>query len=229
MAIDRKALMYALALPEELPVLDGAAPMQDWERRELPESLPHDPVSAEALLEEAGWFDLDGNGFREKAGKELSFTTLVMAEQTGRAAVFVQEQVARIGARMEITQNTALFDRLETGDFDAALFLTLSHYRSSGASPQMVPYLLTAGGPVGYSNTELDSLLAAAAETKDPGELAAITREVTVIIHRDLPMTVLYPQAWNWAVSRRVRGLESPHRYDPLRFIEHVWVEEASE
>jgi peptide/nickel transport system substrate-binding protein len=229
LAIDRKSLMYALALPEELPVLDGPAPAQDWERRKLPEPWPHDPRRAEALLEEAGWLDLDGNGFREKAGEELSFTTLMISPESERAAVFVQEQLARVGARMEVTPNAALYDRLRARDFDAVLILTLSHFQGNGTMPQAVQYLLGSGGPVGYSNAELDSLIAAAVKTKDPDQHATITRGITGIIHRDLPMTVLYPKAWNWAVSSRVRGLESPHRYDPLWFIEQVWVEEVAE
>jgi len=35
-----------------------------------------------------------------------------------------------------------------------------------------------------------------------------------------------YPQVTLNIVRRRIRGLKSPNRADPTRFIEHLWIEE---
>jgi hypothetical protein len=43
-----------------------------------------------------------------------------------------------------------------------------------------------------------------------------------------MPFTFLYPEVTFNIVHRRIRGLKSPNRADPARFMEHLWIEEES-
>ena len=56
-------------------------------------------------------------------------------------------------------------------------------------------------------------------------EIDAIHREIMPIIRADLPMTILFPQVQTYAVDRRLRGLESPYRGDPILFMEDLWLD----
>jgi peptide/nickel transport system substrate-binding protein len=77
MAIDRRELLRALNIPDEVPIIDGPITPDQWVRRQLPEPLPHDPERARALLDKAGWRDMDGDGILEKDGRPFRFTALV--------------------------------------------------------------------------------------------------------------------------------------------------------
>lgn len=224
LAIDRRALMRVLNLPDDIPILDAAVAPGDWQRGELPEPWPYDRAGAAALLDEAGWRDEDGDGTRERGGTALTFTILVNVQEERQAAVFVQDQFRGVGVRAEIQPVQNIFERLATGDFDAVLMLALSHPGDGTASPESLASLLAPGGPAQYGNPRVAELLAEAASVKDPDSLDVIFREIGRIIHEEIPVTVLYPIAWNWVVSDRVKGLKSPDRYDPLSYIEDVWV-----
>ena len=50
--------------------------------------------------------------------------------------------------------------------------------------------------------------------------------ELTEIFHADVPVTFLYPNVENWVVLRRIRGLSTPFRADPVWNAEHLWIEE---
>ena len=67
--------------------------------------LPYDPGAARELLEQAGWFDRDGDGVRERSGREFEFTLMIIASSqklNDHMAAWLQQSWAEIGARVEI-------------------------------------------------------------------------------------------------------------------------------
>ncbi|MEK6255499.1 MAG: hypothetical protein N2B05_12445 [Gemmatimonadales bacterium] len=54
----------------------------------------------------------------------------------------------------------------------------------------------------------------------------SINRNLAPLIRSDLPITILYPEVTTYVVHRRVQGLESPFRADPIQFLERLWIEE---
>ena len=77
LAIDRRELIGFLGLPDDVPLVDGPLTPDQYQRGELPEPLPYDPVRARALLDSAGWRDQDGDGVRERDGRQFQFTALL--------------------------------------------------------------------------------------------------------------------------------------------------------
>ena len=110
-----------------------------------------------------------------------------------------------------------------TGDFDAVIHPVVASDH---------PAALLGGGrigaAIGYSNSRADELIAEARETMNPERMAEIYYEITTILQEDLPVTSLYPQVWTTVAHRRVRGLSSPYRTDPITHMDDVWIEEEN-
>jgi peptide/nickel transport system substrate-binding protein len=74
-----------------------------WQDPDL-EPWPYDPDQANALLDEAGWVDSNGDGVRDKDGEELVLvhgtTTREIRADTQAVA---QQQLAECGIQLEIT------------------------------------------------------------------------------------------------------------------------------
>jgi peptide/nickel transport system substrate-binding protein len=186
------------------------------------------------MLREAGWFDGDGDGVRERAGESLSFTALSPPGAAGHAAIYVQAALQKVGVHMEI-QNldmNLLRGRVQNGEFEAAF---LPYWNSVDGQIRWLAPGLDSGdgtpqqsrsGGIGYDNPEVARLLASVRETADADQEDSIYRNLAPLIRRDLPITFLYPELTTYIVHRRVRGLESPFRADPIQFLERLWIEE---
>ncbi|MGH7562830.1 MAG: ABC transporter substrate-binding protein, partial [Gemmatimonadota bacterium] len=102
LAINRRELHRVLNMSEDLPIVDGVYTERQYWQGELPEALPYDREQANELLDQAGWRDLDGDGVRERGGREFRFS-LIVTPNWHAAAVYVQAQLRQVGIRMDIT------------------------------------------------------------------------------------------------------------------------------
>ena len=112
--------------------------------------------------------------------------------------------------------------RLREGDFEAVL----TRFMNLAVHPRGHVWLLGDESPIGYQNLELARLVRRAADAMDLDERDAIYGEIMPIFMEDLPVTFLLPQVQTHVVHRRVRGLSSNIRPDPVWFAEHLWIEE---
>ena len=233
-AIDRRELLGVLNLPEDLRLTDALFTGRQYQRGELSPPLAYDPQKAKAMLRDAGWLDGDEDGVLERGGKPFGFTALSPAGAAGQAAVYVQAALRKVGVHMEIQtlDMNLLRSRVRDGKFEAAFFPYWNHV--DGQIRWLAPGLdrgdgtpqesLTAG--IGYDNPGVSRLLASVRETADPDQEDSIYRSLAPLIHHDLPITFLYPEVMTYMVHRRVRGLKSPFRADPIQFLEQLWIEE---
>ena len=229
LAINRRGLLRALDLPDRLPIADGPYTARQFLRSELPEPLPYDPEAAVALLEEAGWLDLDGDGVREKNGVALRFTAIALADaalEPGGAglAIHVQGQLRRVGVHMEIRplEPGLVFDRLKSGDFEAA-FTVFQH------QAWWLNRFLGDGSRLGYYNPAATRLIDRALAAADPDSVDAIYRDLAEIFRRDLPITFLFPRTESYFVHRRIHGLEGLFYPDPVFRMEHLRIENGDQ
>lgn len=228
LAIDRREVRRAANLPEGTPLFDVIFSQRQLDRGEVPAPLPHDPAQAARLLDEAGWRDRDGDGVRDRDGRPFRFSLLVMTggwtpgTSREQAALFVQSQLRRMGIRMEILTMDILAgrERWRRGEFDAAIVTSLGGENGNAV-------LFGKNSLLGYANPTVAELLERAAASMNPEERDGIYRELWPIFQAELPMTPLYPALWTHVVHRRVQGLSSPFRADPLWYAEELWLEEG--
>ena len=100
LAINRRELHKVLNYPDDIPIYDVVTQMRHHQSGAAPDPLPFDQNQARILLEKAGWFDTDGNGIREKDGKEFRFTLTTLSNLTAEA-VYVQDQLRRAIAKTD--------------------------------------------------------------------------------------------------------------------------------
>lgn len=132
-AIDRATLAEELIAPG-VSVPKSWTPEQFWA-----EDLPfwdYDVDKANALLDEAGWVDSNGNGTRDKDGQELVLRFFTTTRQIRMDyQVVIQEYLSEVGVGTQLlpVPSNILFapfsDRgiLDTGDFDLAIFALSSN------------------------------------------------------------------------------------------------------
>jgi peptide/nickel transport system substrate-binding protein len=236
MAINRRELARLLYYPDDVALFDGISTTFQYFNDDLPEPLPYDPQRTEQLLEEAGWYDRDGNGVREKGKQEFRFTAIVdksIGLDLDKAAIFVQDQLKRVGIRMEIHQlkrvgirmeiqelQGALNTRFRSGDFEAVF----GKFQNSPVAFAGHLSILGENSPMGYENAEMIRLLNLAKNEPDLEKRKIIFQQIMPIYTVDIPMTILFPETKTLIAHKRIRGLEEYS--DPIWFMEYLWIED---
>jgi peptide/nickel transport system substrate-binding protein len=220
-AIDREDLHRVLNLPTGLPIIDVVFTNRQFRRGEVLPPLAYDPERTIGLLEGAGWLDNDADGLRERNGEPFHFTVLAFGGMGTRAAVFVQDQLRNVGIEMEILTLENVWERVQAGDFHAAI---LPVFPAGGLS-----HTVYFGGEsvLGYAHPTVTRLLNQAEATLSPVEIDRIYSELMPIFLDDQPMTALYPDVRTTVAHRRVRGLSSPYRAEPVWHVDQLWIEEG--
>ena len=143
---------------------------------------PYDPEKAEAILDEAGWVDSDGDGIRDRDGKPLwleHWTISTVPAFAGMSTV-IQSYLADVGIHFNLNLVTAAgyFDAVRAGEHHT------QHWWDTGLDPDTISRTLfhssNADGGTNrnrYRNHEMDALIHA-------GSSAAVTEEREAIYHQ---------------------------------------------
>jgi peptide/nickel transport system substrate-binding protein len=160
-----------------------------------------DPEAANAMLDDAGYEDTDGDGVREMpgGGQPLDFRYYVRSERntTVTASEFIKEWFADIGIATQVKAltDTKLTDVIYEGNYD------IFHW---GWFPDPDPdFILSVMScdqrPPGgiwsdsyYCNEEYDRLYEAQGATADLDERAETIKEMQRMVYQDAPYAILY-------------------------------------
>ncbi len=186
-------------LPPTLPGFDPA--LQEYE-------IVYDLEEAKRLLQEAGFSATDDGGW-ERDGRRLQGRLLTSTRAPNEAiATVLQSQFLAIGIPVEIQQldSKAVMEATTQGDFDLLL------WRYEWNDPDALNIFLSSDrigttNRVGYSNPEVDNLLAQAAGEMDEDKRYALYVEAQKIILQDAPWQPLYNPVDAMAMTRRVEGV----------------------
>ncbi|HYK40854.1 MAG TPA: ABC transporter substrate-binding protein [Thermoanaerobaculia bacterium] len=175
--------------------------------------LPYDPAAAAALLDEAGWKDTNGNGTRDRAGREFTFELLVSSGTTiGRqidetfAAALAKVGIA---ARVRPMEWAAFSERVDAGDFEAASLA----WSASDPNPDPYPYWHSSQVPPAglnsefYRNAEADRLMEEARRERDEPRRLAIYHRLHRIFRDEAPVIFVATSSDKFGFAKRVRGL----------------------
>jgi peptide/nickel transport system substrate-binding protein len=180
--------------------------------RSLPQ-LPYDQAQAAALLAQAGWRDSNGDGILDRNGKVFAFDLLYPAANTLRRqmALLIQADLARLGIKVRPVQVefTSLIARADAGDFDAVLWAweDATKIDLTGIWTTSLPGEAS-NNFIGYSNPEVDRMIAVAREEPDYTRAKALLDHIQEAIVADQPVTFLYEADRLVAINRAIEGAD---------------------
>jgi peptide/nickel transport system substrate-binding protein len=210
LAINRAALVesvyHGFARVGRGPVLASM-----WAFNQELTPLPFAPAQARELLAKAGWRAGGADATLERGGRRFEFDLLIPAGNNLRRdmALLIQADLERIGVRCRPreVESAAMLALLDTGDFDAALTAYTEGTKVELAGVWATPS--AEGGSynvAGYSNPEVDRLIAEADAVADFRAAKPIFDRIQELIVADQPVTFLYESDKLVAVNRRIRG-----------------------
>ncbi len=187
---------------------------------------PYDLDEAAKLLTDAGWVDHDGDGIRDKNGVPAHFTFLSLTDSSffARVTAYLQQQLERIGVRMDIkkVQWALYLQMLRDHQFDACgLSWGDSDVQDDPTQIWASSEAKAGSNFISYSNPEVDELLEEAKTTLDASKRNALYRQFGRILYRDEPYTFLYNPPSLDVVKKDVRGIRPQI---PWYDLEDVWI-----
>jgi peptide/nickel transport system substrate-binding protein len=184
-----------------------------------------DPEKAKQILEEAGFKDTDGDGFREdQQGKKIDLTTLVYSSSPIRirTAELVSESLNQVGIRNTVkAMDATTVDSLMWPDFDVSKGRNFdlgvwSWSNTMQLFPDRMVELFHSDPAVGsvniggYKNTDFDQLGEKLKNTYEESERASLINEMQAFVANDAPFVTLYYQ--------EIVNAYNPGKYDGFVF-----------
>lgn len=217
----RQALLMALDRPQIIDdIWSGAArvahsnlsPKYAFYYNNDVKQYPYDPDGANALLDQAGWVDSDGDGVRDKDGVALAFTvTVITGDQARRPIAEVAQQYwTKIGVDMSIEEApvASILQGLRECTMDASLF----NWTYGSTDPDPYSTLHSEGGNnfSCYNNPVMDDLIEQGVQVADPDSRKPIYDEIQDIFAEDVPVLYLMVDTWYNIFSANIKGLPDP-------------------
>ena len=200
----------------------SAAPIDSWNNPDADAKFGafarHDLEAAKKALADAGYKDVDGDGFIETPdGQAIAFDILVPNGWTDwvNTVQLAVEGLGELGinAKVATPELPVWQERLTKGDFDVAIdshfagpdpflqFNGVLHSRNQGK---------TRFAPTRYSNPELDALLDSFYATADGAKQKEIMNQIQMVIAADMPyVTVFNNPRWYQYNTKRFEGFFS--------------------
>ncbi|MCC6616048.1 MAG: peptide ABC transporter substrate-binding protein [Anaerolineae bacterium] len=222
----RQAIRYALdrnAVTTEL--LAGATSPTDSIYASSPFELDtlgvteYDPAAAEALLDEAGWVDSDGDGVRDKDGVklELRYSTTTAGWRNNIQAV-LQQQLAAVGISVILESYPAseFFGAWANNGINAVGEYDIAQYANNTAltnpanvtvyealACDQIPSEDNQGGQnfTGFCNEDMDAAAQVTLNSLDPDERLQAAYTIQEIMKENAPLINLFPRGDNYAYN----------------------------
>ena len=195
MAIDRSLIREAIGYGLLIEMRGPIAPILWAHDDDLPK-IPFDPAQSRQMLKNAGWVDTDGDGVREKDGRDFKFimTTNTGNERREQACTLIQDMLSKVGVKMEIRlqEGVTFFDNLNNKKFEAALAgwsvglkvdMTTTFHSKSVMDKYNFP---------SYRNPEFDKVNDAAKFEMDREKAKELWSKAQRILIHDQPYTWLF-------------------------------------
>lgn len=229
-AVDRESIITGLLYGQGV-VQNSPIATQFWAYdSETPEQYAFDPEKAEALLDEAGYVDTNGDGFREDPeGNEwvLNLNYPLGNPVREKSAPIIEEFLEAVGINIDLRQPkqaAAYFEDLELNAQDWDLYLLGWSLDSTDPDPSGLWSSTAAYNYSRWNNAEADQLLKDAFTPPDAFDQEyrkAKYSEWQVKFGEDLPAVILYAQNSLWAYNKRLQGVDVL----PYSFLNntHLW------
>jgi peptide/nickel transport system substrate-binding protein len=223
-AIDYKEMLGTICQGLYQPSRGPFHPTEWWFPKNGPEPYHQDLKKAQALLDEAGWIDSDGDGIRDKEinGRRVTFEFTLLTYQTENAiqvSTLLKSCLDQIGivCNVKPTEFTVLVDSQQNHKFQAAM-----GGWGAGTDPDTSANLYVTGegrNYAGYSNKQVDELFEKGRRELDQKKRAEIYGQIHKIMWEDQPYTWLFYRNAFYAFNKKLRGYNfcptGPYNFDP--------------
>lgn len=209
-AIDRRRIVDAVRSGYGI-VAHGPVPPFHWAYASDLDPLEHNPDSARALLDRAGWRDSDGDGVLDRAGVRLAFEIKTNQNRQREDIIqLIQADLAAVGVEVRprvMEWNAFLEDILRRRRFDAFLLGFVSEFRLDDSD------LFACDRREGlyqfayYCNPRVDSILARAPRLTRRADAIPLWREYQRIMIHDQPFSWLYYEVRPVGVRARLHDV----------------------
>lgn len=213
-ALDRQKLVDEILNGQGIVIHSPILP-NSWAYDSNVPKYRYDPRKAKEILEEAGWFDKDNDGVRERGSLRLEFVLATNGDDLSRMRLVqaISKQLAEVGIRAvpeTVTWEELVNQRLILRRFDAILI----GWQDLPPDPDPYPYWHSSQVSedglnfANYINPEADMLLQDARAISDKSQRAELYRRFQDIFARDVPSLLLYQPVYNYAVDSSVRNVQ---------------------
>lgn len=221
--IDRKHLINDILLGQGV-VATGPVEPSSWAYDKALIQYPFDVEKAKALLDGAGWKDVDGDGAREKDKTALTLTLVTPDEPVrvalaneivkGWQAIGVKATVQAIPASL-LVQNV-----LRPRQFDAVLY----EWRNLSSDPDQYENWHQSQAPSttglgqnysGLTDKDISDALEAARRTNDQAKRAELYQRFQELFVDRMPALLLYYPVYTYGVDNRVYGVQLAPMVNP--------------
>ena len=175
----------------------------------------YDPKRAIELLEDAGWYDRDGDEIIDKDGVPFEFEFLHVAGKQGAQLLSaeLQESLAVAGIKMKIKtlEFASLIERMRERDFDA---YQLAWILDQESDPEQVWHSRWSAAErssnfIGFGDAESDELIEAIQVELDIPSRMLLWRRLHRRIASLQPYLFAYNNPYKFAMSKRFRGMRT--------------------
>jgi peptide/nickel transport system substrate-binding protein len=180
------------------------------------ESFSYDPELAEEMLEDAGWYDRNGDGVIDKDGVELVIEFMMpsgnkASENLGQK---MQESFAEVGVKLNLAQYewATFLDRLKSRDFDGCNLAWVSPLESD---PEQLWHSKWGRPDARGSNNSgvmepvLDKMIRAIQREIDVDKRMEIWGDLHRFIYDHQPYLFGFNVPTKFAMSKRIRGIKT--------------------
>ena len=175
--------------------------------------FPFDPEKAQELLLEAGWYDRDDDGIRDKDGKPFRFELLIPSgnEVYRRRAALMKENLRKLGIEMTVRELewATFIENINDRQFDAC---NLGWATSLESDPYQIWHSSQTenrgSNHVGFGNEETDRIIEQSRVTLDEEARRKLFFELHRIQHEQQPYLFLYTTPNLGVYDKRFRGLK---------------------
>lgn len=223
-AMDYKELLTNLRYGLDAPCNGVFHPTSRWAPRPALPFYHQDLDRAEALLEEAGWVDSDGDGVRDKiiGGRRVPFEfTILTVNKQDRVDIctLLKDCLDQIQIKCHVKplEFPTVIAKLQAHDFQAAF-----GGWGTGTDPYTLENIFKTGEQRNYgqySNPEVDRLFEEGLRELDPQRREQIYARIATILYEDQPYTWLFYQNSFYGFNKSLRGYifspRGPYHYSP--------------
>ncbi|MDR3102257.1 MAG: ABC transporter substrate-binding protein [Methanocalculaceae archaeon] len=214
-AIDRTGIVDNVLYGVGAPAGGVFLPNMIWSNKNLT-PYPYDPALAKRYLARAGWIDTDDDGYVDMDGKKLHVKIYTYTERPG-----LSPMLEAISANLKAIGIEAEGVSLEYNSMNAAMADDSWDLYLSAMELAMVPdpefvlksWYTTTGleNKPGYSNTDVDRLIAEGHFISDLDKRYDRFREIEAIVYDDLPtINVAY-----YGVAIVMKDIVTGYQFDP--------------